>query len=167
MASMTGPSPFNTLQEQQVGWPRAPWRILVVCALLNRTHGRQVRPMIGEFFERWPSPQRVMQSVDGMYELIRPLGFGNRRIETILNLSEDYNLFFGEGDPDGSSDEWVSAIRGCGQYAKDSIDIFVCGKLQNVSSDTWLQRYIEWKRGDPISPVSGAAYEVDIERSGS
>ena len=39
-------SPFNTVQEQQAGKPREPWRILVVCALLNRTHGRQVRPMV-------------------------------------------------------------------------------------------------------------------------
>lgn len=160
-------SPFNTIQEQQLGKPRAPWRILVVCALLNRTHGRQVRPMVEEFFERWPSPERVVKTTEGMYDLIRPLGFGNRRIETIRNISEDYVLFFGEGDAKKEQGfGWVDAIRGCGQYAKDSIAIFVCDVLQNVSSDTWLQKYVEWRRGDPPSPVTSRAYEVPVERAG-
>lgn len=157
-------SPYNTLQEQQVGRPRAPWRILVVCMLLNKTHGRQVRPMIDEFFAKWPDPQTVMTSTLGMPELIRPLGFGNRRTEAIGHMSEDYALFFGDGDPSpDQGSEWVRAIRGCGQYAQDSIAIFHCGKLENVSSDTWLQKYVEWKLGIPPSTVPAKAYEVQIE----
>jgi endonuclease III len=142
-------SPFNTLQEQQLGKPYAPWRILVCCTLLNRTHGRQVRPMVEALFEQWPTPHTFghMTETDklDLIDLIRPLGFANRRSESLLAMSRQYHSM-GRLIEEQVDSRWVVGLSGCGQYAKDSIDIFVYGKTPDTVSDHWLSQYVEWKR---------------------
>jgi methyl-CpG-binding domain protein 4 len=155
-------SPFNTLQEQQIGRPHAPWRVLVACTLLNQTHGRQVRPMIDRLFEAWPTPRQLSliptegADVEDLKDLLRPLGFANRRSANLITMSTQYDgleIVGGEDfwraeefvlSPDPA--RWVVGLTGCGQYAIDSVKIFVYGKLENTSSDTWLQRYVDWRR---------------------
>lgn len=44
-----------------------PWRILVVCILLNRAQGKQARPVLDKFFYHWPGPRAVQKAcVEGI-----------------------------------------------------------------------------------------------------
>jgi methyl-CpG-binding domain protein 4 len=150
-------SPLNMLQEQQIGRPHAPWRVLVVCILLNMTHGRQVRPMIDRFFDHCTGPEDCATALESesyrslnIVPLLRPLGFVNRRVDYLQRMSSHYALnertggeHFWASWPDG---EWARPMAGVGQYAVDSLNIFVYGRLERVSSDTWLNDYIEWAK---------------------
>lgn len=42
-----------------------PWRVLVVCILLNRTQGAQARPVLEEFLRRWPTPEVFYEVTSG------------------------------------------------------------------------------------------------------
>lgn len=146
-------SPYNLIQEQLANQDHYVWRILVACMLLNRTDGAQVRPMIEALFKLAPSPKRMVVVCDydkeRLLRLLRPLGLYNRRMAMLRKLSQAYVDEFDEiGEPryvrkDG---RWASHMPGCGQYAVDSLNIFVYGILENASSDTWLQKYIEWRK---------------------
>lgn len=45
--------------------------------------------------------------------------------------------------------EWARSMPSCGQYAVDSLNVVLYGILENPSSDTWLQRYVNWRRDHP------------------
>lgn len=142
-------SPFDLLQERQLGMPYQNWRILVVCALLNRTHGRQVRPIVEDLFETYPSPYAMIEACEAsspyLLQLLTPLGLVNRRRHLLHQLSCRYLLISPEIEG-AISGEWALRLPGCGQYAVDSLNIFSYGRLENPSSDTWLQRYVDWRR---------------------
>ena len=131
-------SPHNLLQEQQVGKPDEVWRILVVCSLLNRTHGRGVRLMVDKIFERWPNPKAMAEcDRDELAALIKPLGFSKRRSSQLRQMSID----LGQGLP-------VFACCGCGPYAVASVKIFVQG-MTVPTDDQWLGKYLEWRSNQP------------------
>lgn len=144
-------SPHNILQEQQVGRPWGVWRILVCCQLLNRTHGRQVRPMIEDFFERWPDPMSVANSEpEPLRRALKPLGFGEQRYRQLTTMSKQYleltraDRLFWKGYVDGA---WCTSLVGCGRYAKESLDLVVYGVLDAPTTDHWLLRYQQWRIG--------------------
>ena len=142
-------SPFNILQEQQIGRPFGVWRILVVCQLLNRTHGRQVRPMIDEFFTRWPSPLMLTHANAAEVKgLIKPLGFSDQRQRSLREMSAQYLTMY-QCDPqfwrsyeDGS---WCQMLIGCGKYAELSLNVIVYGLLDQPTGDKWLEQYRLWR----------------------
>jgi hypothetical protein len=130
-------SPLDTIQEQVAKDLHYPWRVLVVCTFLNQTHGRGVRPMIHEFFRRVPMPEDMIgvehEQID---DLLRPLGFKNRRFVTLYRMTRDYL----DGKP-------YREMYGVGPYALDSIDLFVEGKTDGLNpKDTWLRPYLAWRR---------------------
>lgn len=149
MRRIRAKSVLNTLQEQQVGLPNEEWRILVVCIMLNMTHGRQVRPMIEAFFGKAPGPLQLCQSVKlkGLTDLtltLKPLGFANRRVRTIVALSD--TILSQNLPPEHvSSGSWAAALPGVGPYALDSLDIFRYGSLRTTCTDTWLNNYVKWR----------------------
>lgn len=149
-----GRSPYNLLQEQQVGRPFGVWRILAVCQLLNRTHGRQVRPLADEaygapVFARWSSPH-AMQLSDAteLRTMIKPLGFSEQRTNNLRTMSRQYNALlaadgaFWRGHANG---EWCEALAGCGRYARESLDLIVYGVLSAPTTDHWLSKYRSWR----------------------
>lgn len=142
-------SPHNTLQEQQLGQAFGVWRILVVCQLLNRTHGRQVRPMIDRFFRRWPSPAALLVAEPSeLRETLKPLGFADQRFRQLRTMSNQYlELYrcdhgFWRSYDDGS---WCLQLAGCGPYAKASLDVVVYGKIMQPVDDTWMEKYRLWR----------------------
>lgn len=166
----TGRSPHDLLQEQQVGRPNGVWRVLVVCQLLNRTHGRQVRPLADErygapLFVRWPTPHAMsLARLPELQLLLRPLGFAEQRSRSLKAMSAQYNamLFadpeFWRGSEDG---EWCKGLQGCGQYAKESLDLVVYGRLSAPTTDHWLTKYQQWR----LSQAAGTAELDDMEAS--
>ena len=144
-------SPLNLLQEQQIGKPFEAWRILLVCAPLSHAHGRQARPMIERMFEICPTPYHVnVYNRDALRELLQPLGFINRRLHGVFAISDWYVGTVAINGPDWykymDDGRWASIVPGCGQYAVDSLNVFLYGKTENVFSDTWINKYLEWKR---------------------
>ena len=113
-------SPFDLLQERY--WPD-DWKILIVCLLLNQTSRKQVEPIIGDFFDRWPDASTAASAdEDEMRRLVRPLGMYNKRVKTIKKMSQQFLEGFSE----------AIDLYGCGKYADDAYRIFVKGQWANV-----------------------------------
>ena len=123
------------IQEQY--WPDR-WKMTVICLCLNMTSGRQVRPILPELFRHWPNPVAMKHAHDEtLKSLIRPLGFVNKRSQALKRMSRDW-----------IEKDWTSVkeLYGCGQYAKDSDEIFYQGCLKLEPQDGELQRYIKFAR---------------------
>jgi methyl-CpG-binding domain protein 4 len=109
--------------------------MLVGCILLNRTHVRQVNPIIDELFEKFGSPVKMMMAEDAeLVEILRPLGFYNRRAKSLKRFSEDYVK---------KGTDNVNLLYGIGKYAADSWSIFQEGRKDVVPEDKELKWYME------------------------
>lgn len=110
------------------------WQMLVGCIMLNQTHNRQVRRFIYDFFEAYPTPQSITEdAIPDMVERLRPLGFYNRRANTIFRFSQEYiNKEF----------KHVSELYGIGKYASDSYEIFINDNADVQPTDKILRAYL-------------------------
>lgn len=128
-------SPLNCIQELVERDEFYPWRVMVVCMMLNQTHGRQVRPLFGRFFELWPRPSDfLMADGERVRELIAPLGFRNRRFLSLRRMTENY-----------VANVPYEQCYGIGKYGRDAIALFVHGRTDVAPFDTWLQPYLAWR----------------------
>ena len=129
-------SPYNLLQE--IYWPDE-WKILISCMFLNQTGRRQVDAIRDEFFKRWPSAKKAAKAdPDEMKEVIRSLGFVNRRTDAIIRMSSEF-----------VTKDWnePKELYGIGQYGQDSYDIFVRRNLNIKNpSDHVLKKYLKWAK---------------------
>ncbi|KAL0654887.1 hypothetical protein Bca4012_075471 [Brassica carinata] len=82
------PSPCNLLQEDH--W-HDPWRVLVICMLLNKTSGAQTRGVISDLFALCPNAKTATKVEEKEIEtLIKPLGLQNKRSKMIKRFSLEY-----------------------------------------------------------------------------
>lgn len=111
-----------------------PFKMLLGCIMLNQTSNKHVRKVIYSFFDRWPTPQAVINAnPDEIREHIRPLGFYNRRTATIIRFSHEYiEKRFNR----------ASELHGIGKYADDSYEIFIRGNLNVNPTDKILIKYL-------------------------
>ena len=124
------------IQEELLGQPDYPWRMLVACILLNRTRGFVVRPVLARLLELGPPPEALSQSDHSkLVEVIRPLGFKQRRSGYLRHMSRQY---LRERRPE--------TMSGIGDYALESWMIFVEGFLDFEPSDAKLKAYVDWKK---------------------
>lgn len=108
-------------------WPD-PWKVLVLCQMLNRTTWMQVEKVAKKFFERWPSPSSVVHEEDEFFAWsrveLKPLGLAEIRARRIYRMSSDIDV-----DRKLFGDDWasypVSLYAGCGVYATDAWFLFV------------------------------------------
>ena len=111
-----------------------PWKMLVGCIMLNQTSNKNVRQVIYTFFDRWPTPQSVVNAnPNDIREHIRPLGFYNRRTATIQRFSREYIE---------KTFTRASELHGIGKYADDSYEIFIKGNLNVNPTDKILLRFL-------------------------
>ena len=95
-----------------------------------------MRPILPELFRRWPNPVAMKYAHDETLKtLIKPLGFVNKRSQALKRMSCDWI------DKDWTS---VKDLYGCGQYAKDSDEIFYQGFVNLEPQDGELKRYLEF-----------------------
>jgi hypothetical protein len=133
-----------------------PWKVLVVVFFLNQTSGKQVRRVFPVFFERWPTPQAfLLANEDEVKEVIRSLGFKNRRYERLVRMTVGY-LTPGWTD--------VRSLHGVGKYAADSYRMFVEGVIPDDVEDKELRRFREWSLSLPIA--GGTAHHERPDREG-
>lgn len=111
-----------------------PWKMLVGCIMLNQTSNKNVRQVIYTFFDRWPTPQSVVNAVtEDIVEHIRPLGFYNIRARRLQRFSHEYIT---------KTFNSPSELHGIGKYATDSYEIFIRGNLNVDPTDKILLRYL-------------------------
>lgn len=131
------------LQEDYVNTAHGPWKILVICILLNLTNHKQVEPILDQLFSKWPSPRALADfQVDELIELqtmLKPTGLSTRKalnlVETSIAYLIDDQRYQGMYQLYG-----VSHYRGCGQYAQDAWKLFVL-KKPCTPHDGPLMRY--------------------------
>uniref|UniRef100_A0A6N2MKA0 HhH-GPD domain-containing protein n=1 Tax=Salix viminalis TaxID=40686 RepID=A0A6N2MKA0_SALVM len=129
-------SPHELLQE---GHYHDPWRVVVICMLLNCTSGGQVRPILNDFFTLCPDAKTTTKVAQTeIAQLTHSLGLKNTRSEKIKLFSQSY---LEEG--------WthVTFLPGVGKYAADAYAIFCTGRWDRVvPEDHMLTRYWEFLR---------------------
>lgn len=129
-------SPFGLLQET---YYTSPWRLLVVSILLNVTSGRhQVRPVVGDLFDRYPSPEAMAEAdEEELAGMIRRLGLYRKRAKALVDFSRTYL----------DSPPWrtPAELKYFGKYADDSYRLFCLGEWRQVRPrDKKLKQYRDW-----------------------
>ncbi|XP_065853904.1 uncharacterized protein [Euphorbia lathyris] len=110
-----------------------PWRVLVICMLLNCTSGKQVKGVIADLFALCPDAKAATQATQEEIEkIIQPLGLHKKRAMMIRRMSEEY-----------LGDEWthVTQLHGIGKYAADAYAIFCTGKWDEVIPNDHMLNY--------------------------
>ena len=111
------------------------WQHFVGVICLNQTGRVQVKRVLPEFFDKWPTPQKYLKSDrKTVIEVIKSLGFYNRRENTIRQMSKDFLNWDGED---------ATELCGIGKYGSDSYRIFYKNDIPNDVQDKELKRYIE------------------------
>ncbi|KAH6786160.1 hypothetical protein C2S51_038615 [Perilla frutescens var. frutescens] len=137
-------SPFNLLQEDHAF---DPWRVLVICMLLNLTTGRQAGRVLSDLFELCPNAKTAMEvPTKQIEEVIHSLGL-HKRASMIQRMSEQY-----------LNESWthVTNLIGVGKYAADAYAIFCTGNWEKVTPiDHKLVKYWKFLHGNaPPQPSS-------------
>ncbi|KAH9612166.1 hypothetical protein KSS87_001015 [Heliosperma pusillum] len=115
-------SPYNLLQEDHV---HDPWRVLVICMLLNITTGPQVRRVLESFFQLCPNAEAALNTNEIEIAIkIASLGLHRKRAAMIRRFSKEY-----------LSDDWthVTQLHGIGKYAADAYAIFCTGMWNMIT----------------------------------
>lgn len=124
-------SPYGLIQESL--WPNE-WLILVSCMMLNQTQRKQVERVLPEFIRRWPTPATFLSAQrEDVVDLLRPLGFYNRRTDNLFKMTERYVA---------APWQHVRELPGIGEYAARAWEIFVLGELgEDPPKDHALVKY--------------------------
>lgn len=126
-------SPFLFKQEIYID---DPWKMLLVCMMLNQTSYKQVDKVRDAFFSRFSGPEELIRAeVEEIIEIIKPLGFYNRRAKQWKRFSEEWIKWDGRD---------ISSLYGVGKYAEDSWKIFQLGIFNINAQDKELKKYLEW-----------------------
>ncbi|XP_024188235.1 methyl-CpG-binding domain protein 4 isoform X2 [Rosa chinensis] len=126
-------SEFGLLQEDHY---HDPWRVLVICMLLNRTTGTQLKEVLSDFFTLCPNAKAATEvATRDIEQVIRSLGL-HKRAEMIQRMSQEYL---------GESWTHVPELPGVGKYAADAYAIFCTGMWERVKpADHKLNIYWEF-----------------------
>jgi endonuclease III-like uncharacterized protein len=133
-------SPYATRQEE---YRDDPWKMLMVCFMLNQTSHKQVDKVRHEFFSRYPNAQAFLDSVDSeVIELIKPLGFYNRRVKAWKEFCRQWIA----AGTDAPSLAQLIEMKGVGKYALDSWKVFQLYEYDTDVQDHVLNWYVEWAK---------------------
>lgn len=120
----------DLMVQQQVS---TRWQHMVGVIMLNQTGRKPVKTVLPEFLSRWPDEISYLASnPDEVIEVIRPLGFYNRRERAIRKMSEDY-LTWDQKD--------ATELYGIGRYGSESYRIFWLGE-RFEPQDKELRKYL-------------------------
>tara|TARA_R100000501_G_C2620928_1_gene114168 strand:+ start:116 stop:574 length:459 start_codon:yes stop_codon:yes gene_type:complete len=128
-------SPYGFLQEI---YRNDPWKMLVGCIFLNQTTRKQVDNVREEFFEKYPTAKEAAKAdLTEMAVIIKPLGFYNRRSNTIKKFSHEF-----------LTEDWSEPLQlyGIGRYGQASWQIFQHYNLDVETTDGPLNKYLSWAR---------------------
>ena len=122
---------YDIIQEK---YADDPWKVLVCCILLNQTSNTQVRPLIEDFFIKWPNPFYVsLEKKETISNFIRTTGFQNIKAGRILKFSKEW--IEGGRDP--------KKFTGIGEYGREAWRIFVDRDTNFSPKDKKLKMYVD------------------------
>lgn len=111
-----------------------PWKVLVCCILLNQTNNKQVRPLIENFFLKWPNSSSLMkEDTEVISDFIKPTGFQNVKAKRLKSFSVEWTQ--GIRDP--------NLFTGIGKYGKEAWRIFIENDFNFYPSDKKLKMYLD------------------------
>jgi adenine-specific DNA glycosylase len=104
--------------------------------MLNQTTRTQVEKIMPAFIKCFPTCKEAYNEHE-VYEIVRPLGFGNRRTRAIVKLAAEM-----------PETPWnVRQLSGIGEYAARAHEIFCQGILgDSAPNDGSLARYWQWAK---------------------
>ncbi|KAK9951729.1 hypothetical protein M0R45_007165 [Rubus argutus] len=132
--------PHSEVGLLQEGHFHDPWRVLVICMLLNQTTGLQAGRVLSGLFTLCPNAKAATETAaEDIENVIKSLGLQNKRATMIRRLSEEYL---------GESWTHVTELHGVGKYAADAYAIFCTGKWERLKpTDHMLNYYWDFLRG--------------------
>jgi len=138
-------SPYFTRQEE---YRDDPWKMLIVCFMLNQTHHRQVDEVREQFFLKCNTPEALISCPDEeVIKIIKPLGFYNRRVKAWKEFSYQWlEACDKHYNPIYIPIEELEKMKGVGKYALDSWKIFQLFDYSVEPEDHVLNFYVEWAR---------------------
>jgi methyl-CpG-binding domain protein 4 len=138
-------SPLNTRQEE---YRDDPWKMLLACMMLNQTSHRQMDQVRHEFFRRWPDSESLSQAdPQDIAQLIKPLGFYNRRATSWIEFSRQWTEIKSQHrDLTKVPIDVLKKLKGVGEYALDSWRIFQLYEYDFEPGDKVLRPFCEWAR---------------------
>ena len=121
----------NLMVQQQVD---NLWQHFVGVICLNQKGRIQVKRVLPEFFDKWPTPEAFLKSRKStVIKVIKSLGFYNRRENIIRQMTKDFLTWDGED---------ATKLYGVGKYGSDSYELFYKKRIPENVGDHELQRYI-------------------------
>ena len=111
------------------------WQHFVGVICLNQTGRLQVKRVLPEFFDKWPTPEAFLKSdKKTVIEVIKSLGFYNRHENAIRKMTQDFLTWDGED---------ATELHGVGKYGSDSYELFYKKRIPENVGDHELKRYIK------------------------
>ena len=103
------------------------WQHFVGVICLNQTGRIQVKRVLPVFFSRWPTAESFLKSKkEDVIEVIRSLGFYNRRENSIRKMTQSYLTW------DGND---ATMLYGIGKYGSDSYRLFYKNEIPDNIGD--------------------------------
>lgn len=128
-------SPLNLIQESYKG---DVWKICVISIILSISNSSRSRPIIEQFFVRFPDPSSAVKAKQYELEaLLLPTGLHRKKAERIQILSRRIS---------NGGWESVDDLPYMGQHGRENFQIFVKGELIDEPSDKELKKFIEWAK---------------------
>lgn len=122
----------DLMVQQQV---ESVWQHMVGIICLNQTNRKQVKRVLPEFFERYPTAESVLRSrIVGLETILAPLGMRHVRAKRIYRMSIDYLTWDGDD---------ATMLYGIGKYGSDSYRLFYKNEIPDNIGDHELKRYVE------------------------
>ena len=116
------------------------WQHMVGVICLNQTGRKKVKKLLPSFFERFPTPQELLESdKDTIAEMLEGLGMKNVRAHRIWRMSEEFLPWVGED---------ATELFGIGKYGSDSYELFYKNRIPDNVQDKELKRYIREEMDD-------------------
>lgn len=139
-------SPYNTRQEQ---YRDDPWKMMMICFMLNQTSHKQVDQIREEFFSTFPTAESIVLAKDEqIIEIIKPLGFYNKRAAAWKQFSLQWIDAVRKHGNTNLPIEELSKMKGVGKYALDSWKVFQLYDYDIEVQDHVLNWYVDWARAE-------------------
>ena len=121
------PMKDELMVQQQI---RGKWQHMVAVMCLNQTYRKQVKWVLPELFERYPTPKKFLAGRTATQErILQPLGMWRVRTARIRKMSQQILSWNGKD---------AKELHGIGKYGSDSYQIFIQGII-----DKELKKYIK------------------------
>lgn len=138
-------SPYFFEQEKYID---DPWKMLIVCFMLNQTSYKQVDKVRKVFFEKYPNASELIQGSDEeIISIIRPLGLYNKRCKMWKRFSREW-LELKTFDRNT-----IKELTGVGKYALDSWKVFQESDIYTEVQDKELKKYVKWAKNLKIQKI--------------